>query len=159
LETIEHVIQEHYLMVKLNPLSRAERVLDGVSRRELQRRGATAYVPCGCPHRVRYEGPIGSLHLMTLQPTLVDGVAEDLNIRQINIAPRFAHKEDPFVLAIAEQIYTELEQGNPHGPLFAETFARSLAAYLLTHFRGGKVAADKLPTLGRRRFRELDAYI
>ena len=39
-ETGEHVIDEHYLMVKLNPLSKTERWIDGRLCEETLRRGA-----------------------------------------------------------------------------------------------------------------------
>lgn len=134
LETVEHVMQEHYLMVKLNPASRARRVLDGIARQEAQQRGSTAYVPNGCSHRVQYDGQLGSLHLMTLQPALVESVAQELNIPRISIPPHYANVTNDFVLNSAELIHAELQQGNPHGHIFAETFARTLAVHLLTGF-------------------------
>jgi len=159
LQTVEHIIHEHYLMVKLNPISKAERMLDGNIQREFQRKGSLAYIPIGCPHRVRYDGTFGSLHLMTLQPSLVNSVAEELNISQKNLVPRFANEEDNFILANSELIYAELQQGNPHGLMFAEIFARALAAHILTDLL--KSGSTKEMSLGitALRIKWLDEYI
>ena len=159
LETVEHVMQEHYLMVKLNPASRARRVLDGVVCRETQQRGSTAYVPNGCSHRVQYDGQLGSLHLMTLRPELVESVAQELNISQINIPPHYADARNDFVLNAAELIHAEVQQGNPHGPMFAETFARTLAVHLLTGFsRSASADAEKL-SISQAKIKRINEYI
>ena len=158
-ETIEHVIQDHYLMVKLNPLSKAERMIDGVMRSEIQRRGSTVYVPSGCPHRVRYASELGRLHLMTLSPSIVDTVASEMGVGNVGAAPRFANEEDRFVLEMAEAIDAELAAGNPHGKLFAETFARTLAAHIVTRYRSPSKTAAKGHTLGEHKLRGLDRFI
>lgn len=159
LDTVEHVMQEHYLMVKLNPLSMARRVLDGRPRREVQPRGAAAYVPSGCAHRVQYEGELGSLHLMTLRPALVESVAQELGISRVDVPPHHADAPNAFVLHAAELVHAELRQGNPHGPLFADTFARTLAAHLLTGFARGARPAGEKSALGRGRLRRVHDYI
>jgi AraC family transcriptional regulator len=158
-ETVEHVIQDHYLMVKLNPLSKAERTIDGVVRPEIQRRASTAYVPSGCPHRVRYAGQLGRLHLMTLSPSLVETVADEMGIGNVDAAPRFANEEDRFVLEVAQAIDAELAAGNPHGKLFAETFARTLAAHIVTRYRCQPMTTAKAPMLGERKLRGLERFI
>lgn len=158
LKTVDHVLQEHYLMVKLNPISRAERMLDGAIKREVQRKGATAFVPSGCPHRVHYDGELGSLNLMTLAPSLVQAVADELGIRRLDFAPRFATEEDSFVLSVSELMFLELQQGNPHGAVFADTFARSLAVHLLTGF-GVRGAGDRKGVISARKLQWLDEYI
>jgi AraC family transcriptional regulator len=159
LETIEHVMQEHYLMVKLNPASKARRTLDGVARREAQQRGSTAYVPCGCSHRVQYDGQLGSLHLMTLQPALVESVAQELNIPHISIPPHYANGKNDFILSAAELIHAELRQGNPHGPIFAETFSRTLAAHLLTGFSRPTTAGKEKLTISQSKIKNINEYI
>ena len=159
LETVEHVMQEHYLMVKLNPVSRARRVLDGVACRETQQRGSTAYVPNGCSHRVQYDGQLGSLHLMTLRPELVESVAQELNISQINIPPHYADARNDFVLNAAELIHAEVQQGNPHGPMFAETFARTLAVHLLTGFSRPVPAEGAKLTISQAKIKRIHEYI
>jgi AraC family transcriptional regulator len=146
-------------MVKINPISKAERMLDGNIQREFQRRGSTAYIPSGCPHRVRYDGVLGRLHIMTLQPSLVTSVAEELNIRPNNIAPRFANEEDNFILATSELIYAELLQGNPHGPMFSEIFARTLAAYILTRISKARSTKEMPIGITALKVKWLDEYI
>ena len=158
-ETVEHVIPDHYLMVKLNSGSKADRMIDGVMRTEHQRRGSAVYLPSGCAHRVRYESPLGRLHLMTLAPSLVETVAAEMGIARVDIAPRFANEEDRFVLELAEAIDTELAAGNPHGKLFAETFARTLAAHIVTRYRGCRPKPTKAPTMNAARLRSLDRFI
>lgn len=158
-ETVEHVIQDHYLMVKLNPISKADRVLDGVARPEIQRRGSTAYIPSGCSHRVRYGSALGRLHLMTLPASMLETVASEMGVQCVDVAPRFANDEDRFVLEVAEAIDTELAGGNPHGHMFAETFARTLAAHILTRYRSRTDSCGKLPSLNEARFRRLDQFV
>ena len=159
LETVEHVMQEYYLMVKLNPASRARRVLDGIACQEAQQRGSTAYVPNGCSHRVQYDGQLGSLHLMTLQPALVESVALELNIPRINIPPHYANAKNDFILNSTELIHAELQQGNPHGHIFAETFARTLAVHLLTGFsRSAPTDAGKL-SISQAKIKRIHEYI
>lgn len=159
LETVEHVMQEHYLMVKLNPASRAHRVLDGVGCQETQQRGSTAYVPNGCSHRVQYVGQLGSLHLMTLRPELMDSVAQELNIPEVNISPQYADARNDFVLNAAELIFAELQQGNPHGAMFAETFARALAVHLLTGFSRSEPAETAKITISQAKIKRIHEYI
>lgn len=158
-ETVEHVIQDHYLMVKLNPISRANRVLDGVTRAEIQRRGSTAYIPSGCSHRVSYGSPLGRLHLMALPPSMLDAVALEMGVQRVDLAPRFANEEDRFVLAMAEAIDAELAAGNPHGYMFAETFAHTLAAHILTRYRSRTGTCGKAPALSEGRMRRLDQFV
>lgn len=158
-ETVEHVIPDHYLMVKLNPSSKADRMIDGVTRAEHQRRGSTVYLPSGCSHRVCYASPLGRLHLMTLAPSLVETVAAEMGIARVDIAPRFANEQDRFVLELAESIDAELPAGNPHGKLFAETFARTLAAHIVTRYRGAPSKATTAPTMNQTRLRGLDRFI
>jgi AraC family transcriptional regulator len=158
-ETVEHVIEEHYLMVKLNAVSKADRVLNGILRREIQRRGSTAYIPSGCAHRVRYASALGQLHLMTLNPSIVDTVASELGVRRVNLQPRFAHEEDRFVLEAAELIDAELASGNPHGVLFAETFARTLAAHIVTRYSGPCRTGSAMPALNAAKLGRLDEFI
>jgi AraC family transcriptional regulator len=159
LETAGHVMQEHYLMVKLNSISKADRVLDGVRRPEVQRRGSTAYIPSGCSHRVRYSTSLGRLHLMTLEPRIVETVASEMGIGRMDLAPRFAIEEDRFVLEAAELIDAELARGNPHGKLFAETFARTLAAHIVTRYSGPGKVKGKLPSLHAAKLSRLDQFI
>jgi len=159
LQTVEHIIDEHYLMIKLNPISTAERMLDGNIQREFQRKGSFAYIPIGCPHRVCYDGAVGSLHLMTLQPSLVNSVAEELNISKMSLMPKFANEEDHFILANSELIYAELQQGNPHGPMFAEIFARTLAAYILTRLKKTKSIKDVSLGITALKIKWLNEYI
>jgi AraC family transcriptional regulator len=158
-ETIEHVIDGHYLMVKLNPLSKAERKLDGKIQVEIQRRGATVYIPDGCTHRVRYTTSLGRLHLMVLPKAVVDCVADELGIAQFDGIPKFAQGEDRFVLEIAEALDQELADGNPHGELFAQTYARVLAAHIVTRYNHSNAYRTKLPALNATKLRRLDHYI
>ncbi|SDD34098.1 AraC family transcriptional regulator [Paraburkholderia lycopersici] len=158
-ETVEHVILEHYLMVKLNPMSKANRVLDGTRRLEIQRRGTTAFIPSGCSHRVQYSTALGSLHLITLEQSIVDTVASEMGLGRVNLAPHFAIEEDHFVLEAAELIDAELANGNPHGKLFAETFARTLAGYIVTRYRGAGKTNSKLPSINAVKLGRLDRFI
>ncbi|NRR30608.1 helix-turn-helix transcriptional regulator [Oxalobacteraceae bacterium] len=158
-ETVEHVMDGHYLMVKLNPMSRAERRLDGKTQLEIQRRGAVAYIPNGCMHRVRYLTPLGGLLLLTLPSETIDQVAGELGVDQFRGVPAFADNEDPFVLAAAEALDRELADGNPHGALFAQTYAKVLAAHIVTRHRYPKSKSGRLPALSPAKLRWLDQYI
>lgn len=158
-EIAEHVIAGHYLMVKLNPLSKAERKVDGKIQMEIQRRGATAYIPDGCPHQVRYLTSLGSLHLMALPNEIVERTAEEFGIDQFKGIPHFAYAEDKFVLEVAETIDRELLAGNPHGEIFAQTYAKTLAAHILIRYRRTGVQRPKLPALSCPKLRRLDQYI
>ncbi|MEX3935288.1 helix-turn-helix transcriptional regulator [Paraburkholderia phymatum] len=146
-------------MVKLNPISKAHRVLDGVRQSEIQRRGSTAYIPSGCSHRVQYATPLGRLHLMTFEPSFVDTVASEMGLSRVDLTPRFAVEEDRFVLEAAELIDAELANGNPHGKLFAETFARTLAAHIVTRYRGSGKTNSKLPSINSVKLGRLDQFI
>ena len=158
-ETVEHVMDGHYLMVKLNPMSRAERRLDGKTQLENQRRGAVAYIPDGCMHRVRYLTPLGGLLLLTLPSETIDQVAAELGVEHFCGVPAFADHEDPLVLAAAESLDRELADGNPHGALFAQTYAKVLAAHIVTCHRFPKGRARNMPALSPAKLRWLDQYI
>lgn len=158
-ETSEHVIDEHYLMVKLNPLSKAERWIDGVSREETQRRGAAVYVPNGCPHRVRYRGFMGSLNIMTLRPSLVNEIADDLGVKHFVARPQFADGENRLLLEISETLYAEISDGNPHGRLFADIYARTIAAHLVSQFCRQESRTGRESALGAAKLRRLEEYI
>lgn len=158
-ETIEHTLNGHYLMVKLNSISKAERFLDGKTRREMQRRASVAYIPHGCPHRVCYLTSLGQLHFMTISKAVVDEVASELGIARFDGVPTFAEQEDRFVLEAAISIDRELAHGNPHGPLYAQTYARVLAAHIVTHYHGRVTGPRKAGSLGTGKMRWLDQYI
>lgn len=158
-ETIEHVMAGHYLMVKHNPMSRAERQLDGRTQVEIQRRGAVAYIPHGCMHRVRYLSPLGDLSLMTLPDETIAKVADELGVANFKGAPSFANVEDQFVLATAESLDRELSDGNPHGPLFAQTYAKVLAAHIVTRHQRPQSKSRAPSALSPAKLRWLDQYI
>ena len=158
--TAEHAIDGHYLMVKLNPLSIAERRIDGKRHTEVQRRGSTAYVPSGCGHSVRYVRPLGSLCLMTLPEDTLREVADELGVARIAMAPAFAEAPDHFVLNAFETLDRELQDGNPHGALIGQTYARTVAAHVLTCHGGAGARRDGRPAaLTAARIQRLDEYI
>ncbi len=148
-ETEPHIIQNHYFVVKLNPLSRAQRSIDGRQIDEIQHRGYTAYIPHGCPHRVLYPDNMGELFILNLDPAFVDRTTEELNIPgKFNGAPKYADSVDPLVLGLGMQIERELRQGNPHGQVFAETCAQMLAVHLVTsHNSSLRQRVSKSPNL------------
>ena len=158
-ETVDHTLDGHYLMVKLNSLSKAERRIDGKTRQENQHRGNTAYVPHGCAHRVRYLTPLGCLNFMTVSKATVDDVADELGITRFDGVPSFADHEDRFVLEAALSIDRELTDGNPHGPLYAQTYARVLAAHIVTRYRGAQMTTRHPVTLSNTKMRWLEQYV
>jgi AraC family transcriptional regulator len=158
-ETVDHTLDGHYLMVKLNALSKAERRIDGKTRKENQRRGNTTYVPHGCAHRVRYITSLGCLNFMTVSKAAVDDVANELGITQFAGVPSFADHEDRFILEAALSIDRELADGNPHGPLYAQTYARVLAAHIVTRYRGVQTAIRHPVTLSNTKMRWLEEYV
>ncbi|MEC3766454.1 AraC family transcriptional regulator [Cupriavidus sp. SS-3] len=158
-QTGEHAIDGHYLMVKLNPLSIAERRIDGRLRTEVQRRGSTAYVPNGCGHSVRYVRPLGSLCLMTLHDCTLREVADELGVTGFAGVPTFAQAPDNFVLNAFEALDQELRNGNPHGALIGETYARLVAAHIVTCYGKGPRGSGRIPALTIARMKWLDEYI
>ncbi len=148
-ETEAHIIQNHYLVVKLNPLSHAYRYVDGRRIEEIQHRGYTAYIPHGCPHRVVYPKNMGELFILNLDPGLVDRVAQELRLPgQFNGVPKFADSVDQLVMGVGMQIEQELRQGSPHGRVFVETVEQMLAVHLITSYGGSlRRRASKTPTL------------
>lgn len=158
-ETAEHAIDGHYLMVKLNPISIAERSIDGRARTEVQRRGATAYVPNGSRHRVRYVRPLGSLCLMTLPDATLSSVADELDLPGFTGVPTYAQQLDPFLLNLVEKISRELRDGNPNGALFAQTYARLVAAHVVMRYGNAVWPRSRLPTLSASRIKWLDEYV
>jgi len=158
-ETVDHTLDGHYLMVKLNSISKAERRLDGKIRHENQRRGNTAYVPHGCAHRVRYLTALGRLNFMTIPKATVDEVADELGISRFDGVPSFADHEDRFVFETAVLIDRELADGNPHGSLYAQTYARVLAAHIVTRYRGVQTNIRHPVTLSNAKMYWLEQYI
>jgi AraC family transcriptional regulator len=148
----------HYFMVKLNDLTHAERRLDGKTYREVQRRGSAAFVPHGCAHAVTYPQRLGALCLMTVAHRLVTDIAEQTG-RRPELAPQAAVREDPFVLAIAREVVAEIEAGNPHGLLFAETMARTLALHIVRRGSGKPPSGEKTARIAPARLKWLFEYI
>jgi AraC family transcriptional regulator len=158
-ETAAHVIDERYLMVKLNPLSNAERWIDGVSRDEKQQRVTAVYVPNGCPHRVRYKDFLGSLNLMALRPSVVDEFADELGMKTFKARPQFASGENRLLLEISETLHAEIREGNPHGRLFADIYARTIAAHLVSRSCRQESRTGRDSALGTANMRRLEGYI
>jgi AraC family transcriptional regulator len=131
-ETIEHSMQGHYLVVKLNSQSNAERLIDNKRYKERQRRGSTGYIPHGCPHSVVYPRHMGTLCLMTLPDQFVRDAAESLGVKHFSPVPKPTIEIDPLVLHAAEAIVSEIASGNPHGLAFADTMSALLAARLVS---------------------------
>lgn len=158
-ETPEHRIDGHYLMVKLNPWSVAERRIDGCWRSEVQRRGAVAYVPDGCSHSVRYLRPLGALCFITLSNALVSSVAEELNQPRFRGQPRYAKETDATLLNALECMDLEIRDGNPNGPLFAQNYGNLIAAHLVMGY-GHVDRAQRGPRdLPHKKMKWLDEYI
>jgi AraC family transcriptional regulator len=135
--TEPHVMQKHYLMVKLNARSEATRIADGRVVKEAQQRGSTAYVPHGCPHQVIYPKSMGELFFISLDPEVVVAVAEQMD-PPVRFAghPVYANSIDPLVTAIGLELDRDLQEGNLHGPLLADAAAHMLAAHLIRLCRG-----------------------
>lgn len=135
--TEPHVMQKHYLMVKLNARSEATRIADGRVVKESQQRGSKAYVPHGCPHQVIYPKSMGELFFISLDPKLVVAVAEQMDPPvRFDGHPVFANSIDPLVTAIGLELDRDLQEGNLHGPLLADAAAQVLAAHLIRLCRG-----------------------
>lgn len=158
-ETQEHHIDGHYLMVKLNPWSVAERRIDGQWRNEVQQRGATAYVPSGCKHSVRYVRPLGTLCFLTLSPTRVQAVADELNQPSFAGEPRFAQQADQNMLNAVQALDQELAEGNPNGTMFAQSYSQMIAAHLVMGYGRGRQRTPQRQALSLARVRWLDDFI
>ncbi len=158
-ETQEHSIDGHYLMVKLNPWSLAERRIDGKWQTEVQRRGSVAYVPDGCKHSVRYLRPLGALCFVTLSRSLVASVAEELNQPGFRGRPRFAKETDASLLNAFECMDRELRDGNPNGTLFAQNYGRMLAAHLVMGYGSAERSQSGPRNLPHKKMKWLDEYI
>lgn len=158
-ETLEHSIDGHYLMVKLNPWSIADRRIDGKWQSEVQRRGSVAYVPDGCRHSVRYQKPLGALCFVTLSRGLVDAVADELNQPRFSGQPRFAKDTDPTMLSAVEAMDRELREGNPNGVLFAQNYSKLMAAHLVLGYGQARRTRPGLQNLPHRKMKWLDDYI
>lgn len=158
-EAREHSIDGHYLMVKLNPWSVAERCIDGKWQSEVQRRGSVAYVPDGCAHSVRYLRPLGALCFITLSRSLVASVADELNQPGFRGEPRFARDTDATLLNAFESMDRELRDGNPNGELFAQNYARLIAAHLVLGYGKPDGARRAVRTLPHKKMQRLDEYI
>lgn len=130
--TEQHVMQKHYLIVKLNAQSDATRIADGRVVKEAQRRGSMAYVPHGCPHQVSYPKNMGELFFIALDHDLVVAVAEHMDPPvRFDGHPVFANTIDSFVTAVGLELDQELRECSPHGPLLADAAASMLAAHLI----------------------------
>ncbi len=160
-ETEPHIIQNHYLVVKLNPLSRALRKADDREVHEIQHRGFTAYIPHNCPHRVVYPENMGELFILTLNPALVDRIANELHLPgHFCGCPKFADSVDPLVMGVGLAIDRELREGNLHGGIFAETAAQMLAVHLITSFGTcTRQRATNSPTLSGAQLKRTLEYI
>jgi AraC family transcriptional regulator len=160
-ETEAHVIQNHYIMVKLNPLSRAIRVAEGRTVNETQHRGSMAYIPHDCAHKVVYPENMGELLIVTLAPTMVARIAEQLNASNgFEGKPKFANTPDPLVLAIGLDLDRELRDGNPHGPMVADIAAQMLAVHMIITYGGSQYCRSKAsPSLPAKKLKWLLEHI
>jgi AraC family transcriptional regulator len=158
-ETIEHTLTDHYLMVKVNPLSHAERRLDGSTCLERQTRGTSIYIPHGCPHQVRYKSPLGQLYLMVVSSDAVKSVATEMGIASVPEKPLFASQNN-FLLEVALSIDRELQAQNPHGPIFSDIYSRLLASQIISMLgTKNRESTARRIALTTRQLRWLDDYI
>lgn len=158
-ETMEHTLTDHYMMVKVSPLSHAERRLDGRMCLERQTRGSSVYIPKGCPHQVRYTSPLGQLYLMVISSDLVNSVAVEMGVTSLPERPLFT-KQNNFLLEAALSIDQELQALNPHGPVFSDIYGRLLASKIIAMV--GNSNTDDTPrriALTTRQLRWLDDFI
>lgn len=158
-ETIEHTLTDHYMMVKVNPLSHAERQLDRRICLERQTRGSSVYIPKGCPHQVRYTTPLGQLYLMVVSEDLVNSVASEMGVTSLPERPLFS-TQNSFLLETALSIDRELQAHNPHGPIFSDIYGRLLASQIISMVGAKKNdESHRRIALTTRQLRWLDDFI
>lgn len=156
-----HIMQNHYLEIKLNPLSHAVRAIGGRRVREVQHRGSTAYVPHGCSHSLVYPENMGDLIIITISPEVVDRVAQKLRLcDQFKGHPKFSESDDPFLMTIGLEIYSELRDGNPHGQVFGEIVGEMIAMHLIRSYGAPRSRISKrAPSLPSARIRRILGFI
>jgi AraC family transcriptional regulator len=158
-ETMEHTLTDHYMMVKVSPLSHAERRLDGRTCLERQIRGSSVYIPKGCPHQVRYTSPLGQLYLMVISSDLIKSVAIEMGVTSLPEKPIFT-KQNNFLLEVALSIDQELQARNPHGPVFSEIYGRLLASKIIATVGNSNIDnTSRRIALTTRQLRWLDDFI
>lgn len=107
---------------------------DGPAQRRLQSPGDVDVVPAGCGIRWEESGPTTVLSV-TLSPHMVRSTAEAMDIDPSAIAIHpILQLRDPMLQHVAWALKAELEAGEPHDRLYAESLGTALTARLLRRF-------------------------
>lgn len=120
--------------------------------------GSICFTPRGVRHGVSWQEYREILHI-TLAPSLVTEVLSDYLVRpQANfIIQKGIKDEQVFHLGLA--LRSELQAGNPSGPLYADLISRALIAHLATRYAANTTATQlHQGGLTRRTLRQITDY-
>lgn len=151
----------HSLGMHFGPPVKADCAIGGRRMRRVQKPGDIDIVPAGMDGSWEDDADCQILRL-SLQPSLLDQVAEDLgrHAGTIELLPRFQVR-DARIEGIGRAVKADLEADTPSDPLFIDLLANALAVRLIETSSGGFPASDDRgePKLSVRQFRMLTEYI
>jgi AraC family transcriptional regulator len=132
---------------------------EGPTLFRLMRPGDIDIVPLGCAATWRDDAP-GSVLNVRLSPTLIRSTAQTMN--RVNpdalcISPQL-HLKDRKLEHLGWALVAELEEGDPHDRLLADSIGTALAAHLLTRFSSAR-ASNAPQGLSRRQLQSVIDYI
>jgi len=146
----------HIVNMHAGPPIEAARRCEGPIHRRLQCPGDIDVVPVGCPTTLEISGPSTFLRI-DLTPIFVRSVAESMGINpdMLSLSPQLQLR-DPMLQYVASALQAELEAGEPHNRLYAESLGTALAARLLQRY-----ARSTIPTGGltRRQWQAVVDYV
>ncbi len=132
-EIPEHSHPEHLIVVSLTP-NQVERWFGDRMQGETVKKGSFCILPKSVPHSCNWQQE-GEIIILALEPKVITHLArESVNADRVELVPRPAVDDDPFIAQIACLLKTDLEQGCPLGRSYGESLRTALAMHLLRHY-------------------------
>jgi AraC family transcriptional regulator len=151
--------ERHTLGMHVSPPVHADCRVGGTRFRRLQKPGDIGLVPAGMDGVWEDDADCRILRL-SLLPSLLDGVAEDLgkDAAKIDLTP-WLQLRDTRIEAIGWAIKADLEADVPSDPLYIESLAHALSVRLIEIATGNGAQASRVSAMPARRLRLLMEFI
>lgn len=122
----------HMLCLHLGRPSFVERIGDGQSQSGTMATGGLQLIPAGTACTWRHPSATGFITI-TLETSLVEQVAAELDCRHVELLPQFAI-HDPRIEHICQALLAETKAGGSSGRLYGEGLGTALAAHLISSY-------------------------
>ena len=148
----------HVLVYPLDQPADCESSDGGPFRPHRSHPGQFSLYPAAVMFAARARSP-GRFFTVSITPQFLTGHTGELTRHQSLELPPLRAVDDPFCVAVAERLRSEIGARLPHGRLYVETLAEALSVHLVRTYGRGGAAPPRQGGLSPSQLRQATAFI